>query len=63
MRKFIRKMLRGKAEKMGVRPSLYVRSEFDRRQAKKYGRIARRINQAKGTHIRRTWRTRIADVV
>lgn len=63
MRKYIRNMLRNRAEKKGVKPSRYVRSEFDRLQIKKYGDTVRKINQAKGTHTRRTWKMRIVDVV
>ena len=62
-RKYIRKMLRAKAEKRGVKASRYVRAEFDRYQRKKYGKygaIIRKINQAKGTKKRRTWSARIA---
>lgn len=60
MRKYIRRMLRAKGERMGVKPSRYVAREFDRRQIKKYGELGRLINQAKGTHKRNTWKTRIA---
>lgn len=62
-RKHIRKMLRATAERTGVKPSLYVRREFDRYQVKKYGEKVRRINQAKGTHKRITWKTRINDAI
>ena len=60
MRKYIRKLLRSQAENMGAKASRYVRSEFDRFQIEKYGRDKRRINQAKGTHKRSTWRMRIS---
>mgnify|MGYP003306496682 CR=1 FL=1 len=63
MRKFIRKLLRAKAEKMGVKPSRYVRKEFDRIQVEKYGDIRRKINRAKGTHVKNTFRNRIADAL
>lgn len=63
MRKYIRNMLRARAERMGVSPSRYVTSEFDRYQVDKYGKTRRRINQAKGTHKRKTWRLRVASVV
>ena len=62
-RKFIRYALKRKAERMGVKASRYVAGEFDKIQVKKYGRVLRRINQAKGTHKRETWRIRIASVV
>ena len=63
MRKYIRKMLRAKAERMGVKASRYVAREFDRRQVKQYGETRRRIAQAIGTHKRKTWRSRIEAVV
>ena len=63
MRKLIRNILRSQAEEMGVKPSRYVRSEFNQIQIKKYGRDVRRINKAKGTHKRSTWKIRIADAI
>lgn len=59
MRKHIRAMLRGEAEKMGAKPSKWVRSEFDRYQIKKYGVEKREINKAKGTHPKRRWKSRV----
>ena len=59
MRKYIRAMLHGKAEKIGAKPSKYVNREFDRRQVKKYGVEGREINKAKGTHPKRRWKTRV----
>ncbi len=58
-----RNMLRAQAERLGVKPSKYVAKEFDKAQVKKHGETRRRINQAKGTHPRRTWKQRIADVL
>lgn len=63
MRKIIRNALRVKAERMGVKPSKYVAREFDRYSVERYGETRRRINQAKGTHKRNTWKMRIASVV
>lgn len=63
MRKYIRKMLRAKAERMGVKPSRYVAREFDRYQVEKYGATRRRISQAIGTHKRRVWKSCIESVV
>lgn len=60
MRKHIRNILRNQAEKMGVKPSRYVRSEFNDLQVKKYGYFARKKNQAKGTHKRSAWRNRVS---
>ena len=62
-RKIIRNALRVKAERMGVKPSQYVSRQFDRIQVEKYGKIRRRINQAKGTHKRETWPSRVASAV
>ena len=58
-----RNALRVQAERLGVKPSRYIRKEFERIQVKKYGQIRRAINQAKGTHTRRTWKQRIADAL
>lgn len=63
VRKYIRNALRVEAERMGVKPSLYVARNFDKYQVDKYGETRRRINQAKSTHKRKTWRLRIASVV
>ena len=63
MRKYIRSMLRAEANRKGVNASRYVAREFDRYQVNKYGEPRRRINQAKGTHKRKTWGLRIASVV
>lgn len=60
MRKYIRKMLRSKAERMRVKPSRFVGSEFDKIQVKKYGSTRRKLNQVKGTHKRSTWRQRVS---
>lgn len=63
MRKYIRNALRVKAERMGVKASRYVSEGYDRYAVNKYGKTRRRINQAKGTRRRKTWRLRIASVV
>lgn len=63
MRKYIRNMLRVRAERMGAKPSKHVAEEYDRYAVEKYGATRRRINQAKGTHKRETWKNRIASVV
>ena len=61
MRKIIRNMLRSKAEHIGVKPSRFVKYEFNEIQIKKYGETRRLINKIKGTHKPKTWRTRIAE--
>lgn len=58
MRKIIRNMLRSKAERIDVKPSRFVKSEFNKIQVKKYGNTRRLINQMKGTHKRKTWKQR-----
>lgn len=58
-----RNALRVEAERMGTKPSKYVRRMFDKQQVKKYGATVREINQAKGTHKRRTWKSRIATAL
>lgn len=63
MRKYIRNMLRVRAKRLGVKPSKHVAEEYDRYAVARYGETRRRINQAKGTHKRNTWRLRIASVV
>ena len=60
MRKYIRNMLRSKAERMNVKASRYVGAEFDKIQDKRYGSTRRDINQVKGTHKRSTWKQRIS---
>lgn len=62
-RKCQRYALRVKAERLGVKPSKYVSREFDRARVKKDGKTRRLINQAKGTHPRRTWKSRIATAL
>lgn len=59
-RKYIRAMLRGEAERKGVKPSKWVNRNFDRLQIKKHGLEKREINKAIGTHPRRRWKLRTA---
>ena len=63
IRKYQRYMLRTRAKRVGAKPSKFVAHEFDKAQVKKYGKIRRVINQAKGTHPRRVWKQRIADAL
>ena len=58
-RKIIRNGMRREAEFHGAKASKFVKNEFDRYQIKKVGATVRKLNQAKGTHKRRTWKTRI----
>lgn len=59
MRKYIRGMIRGEAEKIGAKPSKWVNREFDRRQVKKYGVERREINKEIGTQPKSRWKSRI----
>lgn len=59
MRKYIRLMLKNKAEKEGIKSSRYVHDTFEKMQIKKYGATKRSINKAKGTAPRRKWKNRI----
>ena len=59
MRKYVRNILRSKAERMRVKASRYVGSEFNDMQVEKYGAVYRKVNQARGTHKRITWKQRI----
>ena len=61
-RKSRRHMIRVAAARSGLKPSKAVRRLFDEYQVGKYGENRRRINQAKGTHPRRTWKLRIASL-
>lgn len=61
-RKCLRNMIRVQAARAGLKPSKAVARLFDQHQVKKYGEPRRRINQAKGTHPRRTWKQRIAEL-
>ena len=58
-RKIIRNGMRRDGELKKVKPSKWLHFEFERYQNKKYGRTLRKIHEAKGTHKRRTWRSRI----
>lgn len=59
MRKLLRSKFRSIAEKIKVKPSRYVSTEFNKYQTKKYGALTRKLNQIKGTHKRKTWKNRI----
>lgn len=62
-RELIRNKLRTEAKQKGLKPSKYIKYNFDRHQIKKHGLIKRRKNQAKGTHERKTWPMRIATAL
>lgn len=57
-RKTIRNILRNECEEKGGDFKAFHRA-WELRQAKKYGAKRRVINEAKGTHKKKTWATRI----
>lgn len=59
MRKHIRAIMRGEAEKRGAKPSKWVKNQFDRYQIEKYGVERREINKAKSTRKRSAWKPHI----
>lgn len=67
-RKIIRNGMRRAAERGGFRPSKAIREMFNQFQIDKLGGgekgvKGRSINQAKGTHPKRTWRMRIQAAI
>lgn len=56
MRRLKRAILHHRAEKMGVKPSLYVRSMWDRIQKKKVRAHKRAVNQQHGRKTKRQWK-------
>lgn len=62
-RKIIRNGLRREAEIRGVKQSTFVHNVFEKYQIMRFGKKIRRINEAKGTHPKRTWKNRILSVV
>ncbi len=56
MRKMKRSILRHRAEKLGVKPSLYVSRVWDRLQTRKVGGHVRALNRLHGTKPKRRWR-------
>ena len=60
MRKIIRSMIKAEAKREKAKPSRWLKVSFDSRQRKIYGSDTRKVNQAKGTHKKRLWPSRIA---
>lgn len=60
MRKYIREMFRAEAKVEKRKPSRWLKVSFDTRQNKIYGSAKRKVNQAKGTHKRKLWSSRVA---
>lgn len=56
MRKMKRSILRHRAEKLGVKPSLYVLRAWERLQKRKVGAAAREVNKHHGTKPKKRWR-------
>lgn len=59
MRKYMREILRRRGEKLGVKPSRYVATQWNRYEARKLGEAKRRANKAHGTKPKRLWKSRI----
>lgn len=57
-RKIVRNILRNECEEKGGKREAFHRA-WELRQAKKYGAKRRTINEAKGTHKKKTWKYRI----
>ena len=60
MRKYIRNILRADAKKEKAKPSRWLRAAWQVHQDKKYGVERRKANQAKGTHPKHLWGSRVA---
>ena len=52
MRKYMREIYRRRAEKKGLKPSKAVAEAWNRYQIRKAGKLARKLNQARGSHKR-----------
>lgn len=63
MRKYKRSIMRAAGENKGYKPSRFVAMAWNEYQVNKVGRKRRKINVAKGTHPKRSWRNRIADAL
>lgn len=59
MRKLIRSIFRAEGEKSDSKASEVVHNTWDRYQVKKVGAGRRIVNQAKGTHKKKNWDSRI----
>jgi hypothetical protein len=53
-------MIREDAKRQKAKPSRWLKIAFDTYQSKKYGVDNRKKNQAKGTHCRKVWPSRVA---
>lgn len=60
MRKYIRNIIKCRAKQEKIKPSAHLKAMFDHIQRKKHGSNCRKANQAKGTHPKHLWSSRIA---
>ena len=60
MRKYIREMMRASAKHNHTKPNRWLKAAFESFQLKRYGADRRKANQAKGTHPKKLWGSRIA---
>jgi hypothetical protein len=60
MRKYIRSIIRQEAKTENAKPSRWLKIAFDTHQSKIYGVKKRKANQAKGTHKKQIWASRVA---
>ena len=63
MRKILRSIIRESAKQENAKPSRWLRVAFDTYQSEKYGVENRKVNQAKSTHKKSVWGSRIALLV
>lgn len=60
MRKYIRNMMREASHNNHTKPSRWLKAAFESFQLKRYGADRRKANQAKGTHPKKLWASRVA---
>lgn len=60
MRKYIRNMMREASHNNHTKPSRWVKAAWESRMLKRVGSDRRKANQAKGTHPKCLWPSRIA---
>lgn len=60
MRKYIRNMMRYEGKHKKYKVNRWVKAAFEAFQLKCYGADRRKANQAKGTHPKKLWASRVA---
>ena len=60
MRKYIRGMMREASKNNHTKPSRWVKAAWESFQLKRVGADRRKANQAKGTHPKKLWASRVA---